>query len=76
MDQSNSTTVVKTAITIFIFVAIGISLFQELSFVSKSDAAQEEAAPKPEINVNGTQVEGLYILTTDKFRGQFKELLI
>lgn len=76
MNQNNSTTVVRTAVSIFIFVAIGISLFQEISFVEKQESAQEEAAPKPEINVNGTQIEGLYILSTDKFKGQFKDLLI
>lgn len=76
MNQANSTTVVRTAVNIFIFIAIGISLFQEISFVEKQEAAQEEVAPKPEVNVNGTQVEGLYILSTDKFKGQFKDLLI
>jgi hypothetical protein len=77
MNQQNSTTLVKSAINIFICIAIGVSLFQELRLSSALTESTEEAAqPAPEVNTNGTKVEGLFILSTDSFRKDFKELLI
>ena len=73
-QQPNSTTIIRSALNIFICIAIGISLFQELDFSSKvTDQSQE---PVREINQNGTKVEGLVILSTDKFKKEFKDLLI
>lgn len=67
MDHSNATQVIKGAINVFILIAIAISLFQELNF-STSPSTDTPAAPVPEVNVNGTKVEGLVIITSDHFR--------
>ncbi len=76
MDQSNSTAVIRAAINIFLCIAIGVSLFQELNFTSNAESPEQPVEPVAEINQNGTKVDGLVILSTDHFRKEFKELLI
>ena len=73
-QQPNSTTLVRAAINVFIAVAIGVSLFQEFSFLSEKPVDNTDSASesKPaEVNVNGTKVDGLVILSTDKFKRNF-----
>lgn len=59
----------------FLIVAVVISAFQEFDFSSKETSTEPQAAA-PEIPTNGTKVDGLAIITTDKFRKDFKDLLI
>lgn len=78
MNQANSTAVIRSAINIFLFIAIAGSLFQELDFSSPSSSPSTDtsAPPAPEINSNGTKVDGLIIVTTEHFRTEIKELMI
>lgn len=76
MNQPNSTTFIRSAINIFLCIAIGVSLFQELDFSSSSATPDTPAEPVAEINQNGTKVDGLVILTTEHFRKDFKDLMI
>lgn len=66
---------IKSAINIFIVVAVCISLIQEIDFSSSSTPEQPQQ-PVPEVPENGTKVEGLVILSTEHFRKEFKDLMI
>ncbi|CAM6006148.1 unnamed protein product [Sphagnum balticum] len=70
-----NTNIVKSAINVFLIIAVAVSLFQELNFTTTANPDQPQE-PVPEINSNGTKVEGLTILATDKFHKSFKDLLI
>ena len=57
MDQSNSTAVIRAAINIFLCIAIGVSLFQELNFTSTAESPEQPVEPVAEINQNGQKVD-------------------
>lgn len=76
MNQPNSTAFIRSAINVFLCIAIGVSLFQELDFSSTTATAEKPTEPVAEINQNGTKVDGLVILTTEHFRKDFKDLMI
>ena len=74
MNQPTSTTLVRTGINIFIALAIGVSLFQELNFLAEKPQTEADDAPAkkvPQVPENGTKVEGLVILSTDRFKSNF-----
>lgn len=76
MNQPNSTTFIRSAINIFLCIAIGVSLFQELDFSSSTASTEQSTEPVAEINQNGTKVDGLVILTSEHFRKDFKDLMV
>lgn len=72
--MNSSTEVVKAGITIFLVVAVAVSLFQELSFGESTKPTEVQAAAA-DVPANGTKVDGLVILSTEKFRKEFKDIL-
>lgn len=72
--MNSSTEVVKAGITIFLVVAVAVSIFQELNFGDSTKPAETQAVAA-DVPVNGTKVDGLVILSTEKFRKEFKDIL-
>ena len=61
--MNSSTEVVKSGITVFLVVAVAVSLFQEINFGGSTKPAEAQAAVA-DVPVNGTKVDGLVILST------------
>ena len=78
MNNQGSIEIIRSAINVFIIIAIAISLFQEFNFGSSTSPATagQQKPSAPQINENGTKVEGLVILTSDSFRSKFRDLMI
>lgn len=75
----DSTTLIRSGINVFLCIAIGISLFQELNLTSTTPTDPNQTTTTetaPTINENGTRIDGLVILSTEHFRKEFKDLQI
>lgn len=78
--MNNNVNLVRNAINFFIFIALAISLFQELRLASSppldpSNPTPDAPAPEERL-LNGTRVEGVSIRTTDNYSPQVKSMLL
>lgn len=74
--MQNQTQLVRGAITIFIIVAVSVSMVQELINVSqKSSTLPEMPATEgqaPAVELTGPKIPGIRVLASDKFHGPVK----